>query len=430
MAHLSKKGPWFVARFTYQGREYKKSLKTRDHGDAQAVLHEVESRIHALLRGLKQVPPGIDPGDYIVWGDAAQDRKPPKPSAPSFKELAELYLAAHKELKAESTLDGETIHLNNLQACLGDSAKRPVDQLRHRDLEAALRERLRSVRGATVNKERRTLLSLFKWAVQQEHLDASPAATLPLFKTDKERPPFRTLEEIEEMLQRGGLSDSEIEEVWECLYLTQEQIGEVLNLVKDRGREDFVHPMFAIIAYTGMRRGEMLRLQWRDVDFRRGVVTARSRKQSRQRKETLRDIELHPELEAILRRYQESRPSGQTVICGRNSPAPLTKHQANHYFRQALRETRWERDMPSGKKKRDTPSGKKKVVLGFHTFRHSFASNLAAQGVDQRIIDRWMGHTTEAMRKRYQHLFPKKLSESIRKLSFNATKTESTRSAN
>lgn len=44
--------------------------------------------------------------------------------------------------------------------------------------------------------------------------------------------------------------------------------------------------------------------------------------------------------------------------------------------------------------------------VGFHTYRHSFASNLAAAGVDQRLIDEFMGHTTEAMRKRYRHLFP------------------------
>src|SRR5262249_22183768 len=36
-----------------------------------------------------------------------------------------------------------------------------------------------------------------------------------------------------------------------------------------------------------------------------------------------------------------------------------------------------------------------------------FASNLAAAGVDPRIIDRFMSHQTEAVRKRYQHLFPR-----------------------
>jgi hypothetical protein len=58
MAHLTRKGRWFVARFTYRGKEYKKSLKkTADRQDAEAALHDVESRLHALRRGLKQVPP-------------------------------------------------------------------------------------------------------------------------------------------------------------------------------------------------------------------------------------------------------------------------------------------------------------------------------------------------------------------------------------
>lgn len=46
------------------------------------------------------------------------------------------------------------------------------------------------------------------------------------------------------------------------------------------------------------------------------------------------------------------------------------------------------------------------VLRGFHVLRHSFTSNLAAAEVDQRRIDQWMGHQTEAMRKRYQHLRP------------------------
>jgi integrase len=51
-------------------------------------------------------------------------------------------------------------------------------------------------------------------------------------------------------------------------------------------------------------------------------------------------------------------------------------------------------------------NGRDLFKVGFHTYRHSFASNLAAAGVDQRLIDEFMGHTTEAMRKRYRHLFP------------------------
>lgn len=41
------------------------------------------------------------------------------------------------------------------------------------------------------------------------------------------------------------------------------------------------------------------------------------------------------------------------------------------------------------------------------------------QGVDQRLIDKMMGHQTEEMRKRYQHLGRNKLADAIRNLSFN-----------
>jgi len=46
------------------------------------------------------------------------------------------------------------------------------------------------------------------------------------------------------------------------------------------------------------------------------------------------------------------------------------------------------------------------VLRGWHVLRHSFISNCAAGGVDQRLIDTWTGHTTEEMRKRYRHLIP------------------------
>ncbi len=70
--------------------------------------------------------------------------------------------------------------------------------------------------------------------------------------------------------------------------------------------------MFALAAHTGMRRGEIiLRLRWIDVNFSRHIISARSKKQSRQQSETSREIDMHPELLAILRSYQKRRPKAQ-----------------------------------------------------------------------------------------------------------------------
>jgi integrase len=45
-------------------------------------------------------------------------------------------------------------------------------------------------------------------------------------------------------------------------------------------------------------------------------------------------------------------------------------------------------------------------IRGWHIFRHSFISNCACVCIDQRMIDSWVGHQTDAMRRRYTHLFP------------------------
>ena len=97
-------------------------------------------------------------------------------------------------------------------------------------------------------------------------------------------------------------------------------------------------------------------------------------------------------------------PGGQHTICEpvkiirgktREVGVPLTRKEAHDHFKRTLAGSKWAK------------------IRGFHVFRHSFASNLAAAGVDQRIIDEWMGHQTEEMRKRYRHLLPESAATAI-----------------
>ena len=119
------------------------------------------------------------------------------------------YLDAQKGFKAESTMTTERIHLDTAKEMLGRLARLPVDQLRHRDLVAVLHKRLQEVTDTTVKKERQTLINVFASAIQQEIIDSSPAAALPVSRLTVTVRPFRTLEEIEEMLRQGGLTDAQ-----------------------------------------------------------------------------------------------------------------------------------------------------------------------------------------------------------------------------
>jgi integrase len=53
------------------------------------------------------------------------------------------------------------------------------------------------------------------------------------------------------------------------------------------------------------------------------------------------------------------------------------------------------------------------VLKGFHILRHAFISALASNGVDQRIIDEFAGHSTEQQRRRYRHLLPQVTRDAI-----------------
>ncbi len=398
MANLGQKNGIYHIRFRFQGKEYKKSLKTNDADSAAAAKSSVELTIHRLITGLIVLPTGIDPGDFILSGGTLQQSRkaPRKQNLPSTNQLICQYLDSQKKFLADSSHSTLAMHLRHLTRNLEDKAEAPCDRVTHRDLDGFQQTRLAERDAVTVDKERVSIRQFYKWAVTQGYLSISPAALLPPIKGGEDRPPFRTLEEIDRIIARGGLTKEEILELWECLYLSPPEIAYLLAMIRANAKEDFTYLLHALPAYTGMRRGEVLRLRWLDVDFEEDYLVARSRKQSRRRTEVVRRIDLHPELRLELLAWRQNRPKGQFVICDAKTLEPIEKNQANRRFWQPLRRTTWCLD-----------SKRNWFKIGFHTYRHSFASNLASRGVDQRVIDEFLGHTTEAMRKRYRHLFPK-----------------------
>jgi len=359
--------------------------------------------------GWPRCPPRVDPGDFILSGGTLRQANRRRANVPSVAALIADYLANQSHVAA-SYLYTQTVHLRTFRNKLGKQADSPCDRVTHRDLEQHLQARLKERTPDTVGKERFTLVKLFEWAVANGFLEASPAAGLPAIKGDADKKPFRTVAEIEATLARGGLDAVEAAGLWDCLYLTPGEIGGLLELVKARAQKDYAHLLHAVPAYTGLRRGEVLRLRWSDVEFEQDSVVARSRKQSRQKSETVRRIDLHPELKALLLAWRARRPRGQFVVCDADSDGPLDVQTATRSFCQPMRGTPW-----------CLSSKNRWFKVGFHSYRHSFASNLAARGVDQRIIDEWMGHQTEAMRKRYRHLFPKDRGSAMESFSFAGT---------
>ncbi len=285
-----------------------------------------------------------------------------------------------------------------------------IDKRTRQDLDRFLQARLQIRDASTVCRERNTLVRFFQWVVSQDYLTESPAALLEPIPCGTDLPPFRTMQEIEKILAGGGMDEQQRKDVWECLYLAPPEITELLQTVKQETESRVSFFLHAIPAYTGMRRDDVLKLTWMDLDLEESTITARSQKQSRRRRETRRRIDLHDELRHELQMWREEQATGQYIICQPETLQPLTPDQAKRAFWRPLRSSSW-----------CLNSKKNWFKLGFHTYRHSFASNLAAAGVDQRIIDEWMGHQTEAMRKRYRLLFPKNRRSAIECFLFDPT---------
>jgi len=164
--------------------------------------------------------------------------------------------------------------------------------------------------------------------------------------------------------------------------------GSIRQFVDARSKEEHNgYPLLVTAAHTGARRSELFRARVEDIDFDAKHVLLREKKRSRDR-ETFRTVDMTPFVESVMKQYfAEVHPGGLYAFCSRPN-AMLTDGQTWKAFLMGVKGSKWH------------------VLRGYHAFRHSFASNLAAAGVDQRVIDELMGHTTVEMQKRYRHLFP------------------------
>lgn len=403
----------FQLRFRFEGREFKRSLKTADEKEARAVLGRVEETLRLIERGRFEVPEGVDPGTYILSDGKRTGRKTPtivRTLSDLFRVYRENTPAGSKE---KTTLDGERTHEKHLLRLLKPTTF--VKSLTVRDMQEYVDARLKDkwcdklIRPDTVDKELTTLRLVWNWAVDHGYIaGAAPLKGVKLPKCD-EKPPFMTWDEIEAIIERGGLTPEQEEETWDSLFLTREQIQEVLDYVRHATDNDhpFLYPMFVFVAHTGARRSEILRSRIDDFDFRSNTVLIREKKRSKKKSITFRRVAMTKPLAQVMQEWKGNHPGGQFTICPCFSTArakpfsefnQLIPGEASNQFNRVLRGSKWSK------------------IRGFHVFRHSFASNLAAAGVDQRIIDEWLGHTTEEMRRRYRHLFPDVQQKAIEKL--------------
>lgn len=161
-------------------------------------------------------------------------------------------------------------------------------------------------------------------------------------------------------------------------FLAPDEVKRLLAALKDHG-DIQIENLVKMALFTGMRRGELFKLQWDHVDFLNGFIKIVSPKGGKTQK-----IPMSDEARAILENHP--RTAGTPFVF------PGRGGQQRASVSQTLRKIRQKAGLP-------------KDFRPLHGLRHHFASKLASSGaVDLYMIQRLLTHKDPRMTQRYSHL--------------------------
>lgn len=235
-------------------------------------------------------------------------------------------------------------------------ASRTLNAIDERLVEAFLQTKLRDGKAAKSIDNWLTLLgAIFRYAERRGWARNNPVALV-----DKPRNPTRT---------------------HEIRYLELHELETLINGVLGDELGGMERVLYRCAAMTGMRRGELLALRWRDVDWAQGVIrvrrsftrgefaTTKSRRSSRA--VPLAD-QLAATLEAHFKNSRFKRDDdlvfAHPATGGPYDPSKLQKRFKAAAARAGLRPAR------------------------FHDLRHTFGTQMAAAGAPLRAVQEWLGH--------------------------------------
>jgi integrase len=131
--------------------------------------------------------------------------------------------------------------------------------------------------------------------------------------------------------------------------------------------------------YTGMRRGELFKLKWDDIDFDRGFIRIRDPKGG---------IDQHIPLNDLARDVLKAHPKTKKspyVFPGRGGKQRISAQESVNRIK--------------------TKAGLPKDFRPLHGLRHVYASTLASSGqVDMYVLQKLLTHKDPRMTQRYSHL--------------------------
>lgn len=389
MASIQRKNQSWHVQFTYKRSRRTWVLGEVDEMEATTTKAKVEYLLMRVKQGLMHVPSGMDIVEWLKY-----DGKPPDHVAATRRtdttlgQLKDAYLAAMRNgsMTPESLSQRRRILAYTVKV-LGSSTA--ADSLRLADLQRWVDGRTATAAPDTARIELSKLRSAYSWGQRMGLVTTDwPRGKLSYPLAD-EMPHWISLAEAERRIALGA----DPRRIWRGVYLRPEEVREFLEHVRSHPGPDWLYPACVLAAHTGCRRSEMRRCRTEDIDLFGLVITIRERKRVPGKRSTRLVPVTHALAEALGPVVQRAR----TFAFGKRD-REMPSSSASKALAVAVEGSRWEQ------------------CVSWHVLRHSFISALASNGVDQRIIDSFVGHQTEEQRRRYRHLYPSTQREAIRQV--------------
>lgn len=323
-------GPWLVEYVDQRGRKRRRSTRTTDKRVAKRIAAKIEAQLALVREGIHS-PEAVEAlsASYVSL------------------EQHRLAYIEYLELGGRGKLtirDARNI-LDTMFKLMG--ATRLADVNLDRVSRALMVLRDGGAAARTVNAKRQVLVAFARWAWKTNRLPYYPLAHLPKLDQQRERHYVRRA-------------------------LTEKEVGNLFRVADAAGRGLF----YRLALFAGLRRSEIGKLTWADVDLDAGTIKVR---EGKARREDV--LPVHPELRASLLAEKRRNPLPAARVV---RPVPRNPTRRADYKAAGI-----------------APKDGAGEVADLHSLRVTLATRLARQGVPPQVAQRLLRHSTMDMTLRY-----------------------------
>jgi len=298
----------------------------------------------------------------------------PLPQRVHLSEAIRVYLERHA---CHLTMEGkrERAVLEGFKSFIGDRA---LEEITTASIDDYVAKRLSAIAASTVNREMTTIKAMFGKAVRWGLCRANPA------------------KEVKKLREAPGRVRYLVEDEWPNLvaavkagpfcWLSRKNNGD--PSMQKHGASTipwWLYPACILARYAGLRRGEILRLTWQDVDLANALIRVQNTKANRNDVIPLSK----PVIETL---WGLSR--GETYLFHTRTGTAISGRNFDRAWRSGV-----------------TLAGI--TNLHFHDLRHDFASRIVMKGYGIEAARVLLRHADLRMAARYTHLSPGYLRNAI-----------------